>query len=217
MWIILYGHIIRLLSLLTLEEEEEEEEEEYYSSDIPSTKEELGNWWGKFYSQHPYPLYAVVLGSTADQEIVSLVENHRSELAQLSGNSCCFVYFRHTDAAKNSQPFLFSEHFQWVYPLVKLVDIEYDALPCILFFEHIDSGEYVYITVKDKSHQGIIHVLRETFQYIRKTNQAQPLNTLRRYKRAKILSLKGRVLLENIVQVGRETLIELIKSATVGP
>jgi hypothetical protein len=55
---------------------------------------ELTDWWDRFSKDHNYPLYCIVMATNADTDIVALVENHRNELDEISGESCCFINFR---------------------------------------------------------------------------------------------------------------------------
>jgi hypothetical protein len=195
---------------------EEEEEEELYDK-VPRNIDELTEYWTSFKQSSQYPLYALILASQADEEVVSLVSNHRAELAEISGENCCFIYFRDLERAKMLTPFDYAEHAQWVYPLVRLINLDLGTLPCILFFEDILSGNYAYIGLKGKSVSEIIHLTRELFGYIKQHSRRRNLNALRSFNRAQRMQVARDVISRNIFQMGQDLVIEFLKSLVKTP
>jgi len=128
--------------MIICQEQEEESGGGGYYSEIPSDEDELNKWWERFYDRFKYPFYGIIMATNSDSEVVSLIKNHRDEIAEISGKECCFVYFRDIRMAQELTPHQFSEHAKWVYPLAKIIGIDYGNLPCLLFFEQIISGEY---------------------------------------------------------------------------
>lgn len=131
MWakvIVAFISIITLLHLIRRNVKAEEEGEEYYGGGgewIPTSVDELEKKWIEFAKRFPCSLYCIVLASDSDAEIVPLVENHRLELAEISGTECCFVYFRDIEKAKILTPYKYSEHAKWVYPIANLLEIDH--------------------------------------------------------------------------------------------
>jgi hypothetical protein len=97
----------------------EEEEENSYS--IPDSEAALKYWWAKFNQFHKYPLYCMILATSADENISMLIDEHRQELAEIAGDKCCLIYFRDIEKAKLLEPFQFTEHAKGVMQLIKLV------------------------------------------------------------------------------------------------
>lgn len=194
--------------------EEEEKKEEYYNDlNIPSDEEELVNWWDNFYSKSKYPFYGIILASTADHEIVSLLQNHRDEIAEISGKECCFIYFRNIETAKKLITFRYEDHAKWVYPLANLIGIDYNELPCFLFFRKIYSGNYIIINLRNKSQYEIIILLREIFEYLKLHKYlSSTFSALSRFKRSKKLSISFQFFLQNIIKIGRDKFYEMIRS-----
>jgi hypothetical protein len=114
---------------------------------LPQNIDQLKGWWDDFAAKYSYPLYAIMLASEADSEAANFFQNHLRELSDLSGEDCCFIYFRDLDRANRLEPFVYSEHAKWLYQLTKLLGIDNDELPCIVFCERIDSGNYLYMNL----------------------------------------------------------------------
>jgi hypothetical protein len=62
----------------------EEDEEEKTSYDMPSSKEELDDWWKRFSQQNKYPLYCMVLATEVDNNVALLIDNYREELSMIA-------------------------------------------------------------------------------------------------------------------------------------
>ncbi len=107
-----------------------------------------------------------VLASVSDTEVASCVLNHRKEIADISGKDCCFIYFRDLNKAKLFEEFQFFEYAERVYSFVRFLGIKYDILPCIVFFEHIDSGKYACVKLASLTEEQIILRLREIFSHM---------------------------------------------------
>jgi hypothetical protein len=84
----------------------------YYTrdSEIPDDEAKLKEWFNFFHAKVKYPFYGIIMASATDTEVVSLVENHQNEIADISDKECCFVYFRDIASAKRLSPFKYSEH-----------------------------------------------------------------------------------------------------------
>lgn len=179
---------------------------------------ELTDWWDRFSKKHNYPLYCIAMATNTDLDVVALVENQRNELDEVSGESCCFIYFRDLQRAKFlDQPFQYAEHAKWVYPIARLLgeNFKYREIPCFLFFEQIDSGKYLVINLAGSSQQEIIELLREAFGHIQSKPGARPFTILRRFKQAKAYSVTRDKLVKNTTSLGREVIVDLLKSIFV--
>lgn len=201
------------------EESEEHEGECYYSPEpinITDIIDDIEEYWALFRRRYTYPLYAIFLATEADIEIVTLITHYRSEIAEMSGEDCCFVYFRDIEKAKNLIPFSFSEHARRIYPLARLLEIDIDLIPSILFFENLFAGEYVLFDLRDKSVNEIIELQRHLFSYLRQRSRGRPLKNplryLKSFARARRVSVTRDTLIRNAVQLSRSVLIEVLKS-----
>src|SRR5260370_6423426 len=164
-------------------------------------------WWQKFQAKSIYPLYCIVLGSKTDNEVALLVQNHLAELDAISGDDCCFIFFRNLKRARNLSPFQYSEHARRVYPLAKFVGIDFSMLPCFLFFEQIDSGKYVHISLAGQSEQEIIVLVRTIFDFIRQRKTVSQLTRLKSFKHSQTLKITRKALVENAIQIGKGTFV----------
>src|SRR5215467_3497406 len=93
----------------------------YYStSQALDKKEDLETWWNDVSTAIPkFPMYAIFLATEGDTEVVSFVEKHRRELKDMSGEKCCFVYFRDLDVASELGPWTFSQHAALAYQIAR--------------------------------------------------------------------------------------------------
>jgi hypothetical protein len=180
-----------------------------------SEYEIIEGWWREFHEKVNYPLYGTILADKSDIEVAKFAQNYLTELDTISGKDCCFIYFRDLSRAKDLLPFDFSEHAQRVYPLAKLIGVDFKKFPCFLFFEVIDSGQYVYISLAGRSQQEIIALARQIFDHIGCRENSEPLTQLRTFKYSQALKVAERVLLQNAVEIGKETLVESLKSLVV--
>jgi hypothetical protein len=73
----------------------------YYDSLLNlADKEDLNKWWKATDTAIPkFLMYAVFLATEGDTEVVSFIESKRPDLKEMSGKTCCFVYFRDRDVA----------------------------------------------------------------------------------------------------------------------
>src|SRR5205807_3907700 len=137
---------------------------------------------------------------------------HMTELDMWSGKNCCFIYFRDLNKAKNLIPFQYQEHIHWVYSVVQLFDIEYSNLPCFLFFERLYAKQFLHISLKGLSEQEIIMLTREIFEHLRHRKKISPFNQLKSYKYSQTLHVTGKKIMHQGLLIGRDTIIEMIKS-----
>lgn len=193
-----------------------EEEEEGASYEIPNSSDELTNWWEKFRLRHKYPLYCMILATEADENIALLVENHREELAKISGDKCCFVYFRDIEKAKLLEQFRFVEHARGVMQFIKIIEVQPNRLPCLLFFEQLTSGKYVYVDIENKSVTELVRFLRELFTFIY-SQKTVSLTAVKAFRTSKQVRIAKEALGRNLAQFGKEIIGELIKSLTKLP
>lgn len=142
----------------------EEEDGESYS--IPDNSKELEDWWEEFYQRNKYPLYCMVLAANSDEHIATLINKHRSELANIAGDKCCFIYFRDIKKAKLLEPFQFKEHVRGVEQVIEILDIQQSQLPCIIFFEQITTDDFVLISMEHKTISEYITFFRDLFTFI---------------------------------------------------
>lgn len=188
--------------LLLLFLEEEEEKREYYEH-VPQNVDELKKWANDFHKRVNSPLYGIVLAGKDDFEALSFVQNHHTDLKDISGQDCCFIYFRNLKKAKDFANFLHSrDQAEWAHQIVNLVGISDRQLPGFLFGERIDSGKYVYISLKGLSQQEILDLAREMFEYVRRGKSADQLT---KFKGFNYLS-------RYIIEIGKEVPVELVKS-----
>jgi hypothetical protein len=177
----------------------------HYLSDIKT-------WWQKFKERLDYPLYCIILADSSDTEVASFMEKNLSELDAISGRDCCFIYFRDLEKAKSLASFNFQEHVRRVYPLMKFLDLQSSWLPCILFFEQLGEGDYVYISLANLSQQEIMALVRQIFDHLRKRKKSTPLAKLKRFRSARRIQMTGRALLRNIVEVGEDVIVKFFQN-----
>lgn len=188
--------------LLLLFLEEEEEKREYYEH-VPQDVDELKKWANEFHKRVNYPLYGIVLAGRDDVEALSCVQDHHTDLAQISGQDCCFIYFRDLKKAKDFANFLHSrDQADWASQIVNLVGISDRQLPGFLFFKRIDSGKYMYISLKGLSKQKILVLAREMFEYVRRGKSADQLTKLKGFNYSN----------RYIIEIGKEVPVEMVKS-----
>ncbi|MCC6446122.1 MAG: hypothetical protein IT210_22050 [Armatimonadetes bacterium] len=197
-------------------EEEDEADSHYYDSQIPDEEAELAAWWEEFRARADYPCYGIVLAARSDAEAVALAERHREELAWLSGDHCCFIFFRNLSAARNLEPFRFEEQEEWVYPLSRLLNLDMRELPCFLFFERIDSGDYLLFSLKGKSVPEIISLAREMFETACRQEPEETFAVLKRFKTARRLQTGSWVIGQNMLAIGKDVISAMLKSFATG-
>lgn len=176
------------------------EEDEKESYDSPSGYIEVTKWWKKFREHDQHSLYCIVLATKADQEVVELVENHRDELSKLAGDKCLIVYFRDIEKAKNFEPFSFEEHSKRVFEFIRILNINTNQLPCLLFFEKMPSGNFVTIKMKAGSAKDLLIFIRDLFGYLHKQKDFS-LDSLKSYNSAVFLKAKPKELFNNVKDV----------------
>ncbi|HEY5002832.1 MAG TPA: hypothetical protein VII61_06755 [Ktedonobacteraceae bacterium] len=169
-------------------------------------------WWENFQKRFDYPLYAILLVGGTDIQGVEILVNYRSELDMISDKDCCFIYFRNMNKFKTLAPFDASEHIKLVYSLARFVNLSYDHLPCILFFEQIDSGQYIHISLAGYSEQAIINLIRDIFGFLQQRKNRSQFDQLKRFRISRQIRQTGSDMLVNIMQMGRDVFIEMIKS-----
>jgi hypothetical protein len=172
---------------------------------------EIDFWWREFVQEDISPLYCMLLATDADESAASLFENHSEELAEIAGDKCCLIYFRDLEKAKLLEPFHFTEHANKVMQLIKIINVPPNRLPCILFFENMSSGKFVYVEIKNKTISELMETWREVFAFIYSKSKVS-LSTVRAYDRSKKIGLKKRALSKNISTFSTTMLNELIKS-----
>ena len=204
------------MPVIRFEEEEDEEEEEGDSYEVPYSSSELEHWWAEFNLRHKYPLYCMVLATGADENVALLVENYREELAKISGDKCCFVYFRDIEKAKLLEPFRFAEHAKGIMQFIKIIEVAPNKLPCLLFFEQLTSGKYVYIDIGGKTVPELIKFLRELFAFIY-SQRTVSLLSVKAFRTSKQVQVAKEALSRNLAQFGKELVGELIRSLTKLP
>ncbi len=175
-------------------------EDEQDSYDSPSGYVEVTKWWRKFRGHDQYPLYCIILATKADQEVVELFENHREELSKLSGDKCLIVYFRDIEKASKFEPFSFEEHSKRIFEFIRILDINTNQLPCLLFFEKMPSGNFVTIKMKASTSKELMLLIRDLFGYLHKQKDVS-LNSLRSYSSAMFLKINPKELFKNVKDV----------------
>jgi hypothetical protein len=180
----------------------------------PSSSEQeiIEGWWQQFQAKENAPLYGMILADTSDEEVAACAQNYRAELEAISGSKCCFLYFRDLVRAKSLLPFDYAEHAQRVYPLAQLMGVHMKHFPCFVFFTKIDSGKYLCISLANRSQQEMIALARQIFDHIDMSKNANALTQLRTFKHVQALRVTKRALFQNAVEIGKETLIEVLKS-----
>jgi len=146
-----------------------------------------------------------VLADTSDTEVALLLQNHLVEIDVITGKECCFVYFRNLDEAKNFSIFNFSEHSRQVYSFARFLGIDTSKFPCLVFFNQVNSGEYILMSLAGQSHQEIIQFTRQIFDYLYKHKGSNPLNQLKKFKYGQTMQITKQVLLQSASQIGRDT------------
>ncbi len=187
----------------------EEEDENSYS--IPDSEAALKYWWAKFNQNYKYPLYCMILATSADENISTLINEHRQELAEIAGEKCCLIYFRDIEKAKLLEPFQFAEHAKGVTQLIKLIDIQPNQLPCILFFERITTGEFVSIEIGHKTLAELMPYFRDLFTFIYSQHEVS-LKTIKAYRFSKQVKATGSIFIENVKQLSKEIVSDMVKS-----
>ena len=201
-----------------LEEEEEEEEEEGFdfSTFDGNSNTELSEQWYEFYLRYKYPLYCMILATEADENVARLIEKHRQELTEMAGDKCCLVYFRDIEKAKQLEPFQFAEHAKKIMQFIRIIKVQPNKLPSLLFFERISSGEFVYVEVENRTVPEIMGLLRELFTFIYMQKEVS-LSAVRKFKFSKKVQLTRKTLTKNLMQFSKEMVGELIKSLAKFP
>jgi hypothetical protein len=187
---------------------EEDEENSYV---IPEGEEALKDWWARFSQDHKYPLYCMILATNADESIATLIDKHRQELAEIAGDKCCLIYFRDIEKAKLLEPFQFAEHATGVTKFIKIIDVQPNQLPCILFFEQITSGEFVLIEVGHKTLAEAMLSFRDIFAFIYSQREVS-LRTVKAFRFSTKAKATGRFFMENIKQLSKEIVTDMVKS-----
>jgi hypothetical protein len=171
--------------------------ERFEYEDPPRGEAGLKEWGDAFYKKHPFPLYAIVLTTKSDSEVASFVQANHTELAGISGEQCCFIYFSDIKKIDNLvDDFDIDGHQTWVYEIAKGLDIPYECIPGILFFERIDYGQYIYISLKDKSKSQIIDLVRRIFGYISRSSSSNPYIRLKEFANSSLATSDPCTLLE---------------------
>src|SRR5258708_12781561 len=60
-----------------------------------TSRDEIQEWWQEFQKKFNYPLYCLILASTADAQVASFVQAHLPELETIPGKDCCLIFFLH--------------------------------------------------------------------------------------------------------------------------
>jgi hypothetical protein len=195
------------ISLIAIERLFHEDEINVFRG-VPSNADELSSWWRSFEKDHKYPLYCIILAGNSDQETSALVQNHRTELAEVAGRMGLFVYFRDIERAKNLEPFLSGEHLKWMFPLTRAIPVDFSELPCLLFFEHLESGDYVVFKIGTKSTSEIIALVRQIFDALRVEEPDKIYSSLKQFQRAKNLKTNARHLFQKLASFGEKLALE---------
>jgi hypothetical protein len=175
------------------------------------TKEELGKLLSSLNGQaRKYPIYAIFLATEADTAVVSFIETHRRELADISGKDCCFFYFRDLQRASLLLDWEYAEHAKLVYPTAKMVDIKPGQLPCLLFFRNIASGEYVRISLQNLTSNELLHLMRDIFDHI-PAGVEEPFKAIRSYQRAEFWKKSVETVKDNVYEMGKDLAVDLVK------
>ncbi len=144
----------------------EEEEAEGCSYEELTTEEEARIWWEAFRRKYNYPLYCIIMATSLDKNVATVVEEHRDELSKIAGQKCCFVYFRDLERARQLFPFNFKEHEKGVMKLIDIIDLERNSLPCLLFFENLTANDYASVGIDSGEPSSLIKNIRDVFTYI---------------------------------------------------
>lgn len=158
-----------------------------------------------------FPLYAVFLATKLDTDVVSFVQSSRSELAELSGKTCCLVYFRESSRAEKLSPWDYSEHEKMVHPVARLIGIEPVELPCVVFFERITSGKYVRVPLRDVSRSDMPSVMRDVFMRIG-SDDHNPFKQVCAYNRAVFWRTASKALKRNLFEIAKDVGTEFLKT-----
>jgi len=188
-----------------------EEEEDKRSYTVPDSEDELKHWWAKFNLQHKYSLYCMILATDIDENVALLIDKHRKELSDIAGDKCCFVYFRDIEKAKLLEPFHFTEHAKGVIQFIRIIGVQPNKLPCILFFERVTSGEFVYVGMENKTVPELMGFLRELFAFIYSQKEVS-LSAVKKFKFSKQVEINREALGKNLMQICKEMVVDVIKS-----
>lgn len=183
----------------------------------PSSSEQeiIERWWLQFQAKEQAPLYGMILADTTDKEVAAFAQNSRGELEAISGTTCCFLYFRDLEKAKQLLPFDYAEHAQRVYPLAQVMGIEMKQFPCFVFFTKITSGNYLSLSLAGLSQPEMMTLVRQLFDHIDLNKNASAFTQLKTFKRVQAWRVTKRALFQNAVAIGKETLIEVLKSLVI--
>lgn len=179
---------------------------------LDGSKDDIKEWWQDFQSKYRYPLYCIVLASATDTEAVQLLLNHNGELDQISGSDCCFIFFRDMSRRKNFEPYIYSEYSRRIYPFARFIGIDFNKFPCLLFFQQVDSGRYIHVSLQGLSQQEIIVLVRNIMTHIHQDKNSSQFNGLKHFKSSQTLRKSSKELGTNVLEIGKTTLLELLKS-----
>lgn len=179
---------------------------------LDGNRDEIKEWWHEFQRNYSHPLYAVLLAGSSDREVVQLLLNHNDELDAISGSVCGFIFFRDLRRRKNFEPYIYSEYSRRMYPLARYIGIDFSKFPCILFFEQLDSGQYIHVSLQGLSQEEIIILVRKLMSHVRQSKSSRPFDSLRRFKYSQTLVKSSKELGSNVLEIGKAAFVELIKS-----
>lgn len=155
-----------------------------------------------------FPLYGTILADTADETLASFIKVKRLEIEEISGKDCGFIFFHNLNNAKNFS-FVPSEHLQRVSVFTQLLNIEFSKLPCLLFFEQLDSGKYITISLANQSSEQMNGLIHQIFESLYSRKNIGPLTQLKRFKTAQFITRTKKTLLRNIAQISEEIIVDL--------
>jgi len=175
----------------------------------------LRNSWETIVKEKSYPIYAIFLCTDIDKAAIEYIDQYWQDLNELSAKDCLiFIFKKHVQRTLNSYDidklydvtFIFSQKTMAyeAYQVARLLNVNYSDIPCLVFFESLDSRDIGIYSLKNMSKDEIAFELRSLFDRIRENHSFEDLK----------IYLKRRKITLKVINIGSKvlTILEKLKA-----
>lgn len=179
---------------------------------IPRDRRDLKRWWRAIAAASTRsPFCGVIVGVEHNRALVRLIEKHRTELEEMSGELCYFVWLRDKqDAVDLSSVFDAAYHLQASRRIAIATGLSAYEGPFLLVFKELE-GEVVQVFLRGSTRQMLL-TLHELFQKLGSRKEGELLDAVKGFVRRQGLSKVGWSVGRGVLHTARKALNEAMKA-----